>query len=190
MKPILFLHAAKTGGTSIREALVSHGKAVSPHPRDNGLTWHAPFEDVKQVFTVSNYFIVTSIRCPFRRAISYYEADRQIYKTEQGAEKLTFNEFFSEEHRSPLVDQYFLPCWDYARHAHFTIHFDSLRSDFKNLCSWFGYEIELPVTNVTQYPYHTEEMQSRFNDETREYIERRFADDIKHLGYSFDKIGK
>lgn len=61
--------------------------------------------------------------------------------------------------------------------------FETLETDFSEICSRVGISASLPVLNVS----NTKRYQDFYNDETRELVSKTFADDIRLFNYSFDE---
>ena len=76
-KPILFVHIPKTGGTSINNVL--HAKyGYSWRAPDVPLRNHQPIFILEKYNDLSDFFVFTVVRNPFKRAYSYYQHYKRI----------------------------------------------------------------------------------------------------------------
>ena len=61
------------------------------------------------------------------------------------------------------------------------LRFENLNEDWARLCDKQGWDLELPHTNKSSGKHYTE----YYDNETRDMVARRYADDIDYFGYEF-----
>jgi len=188
LEPIdaFFLHPAKTGGTAIKAAVkqtnMNWGWPKKPGFAKCCSSTHSKTEELFNRNILSkDIFIVTSIRDPWERCVSYYYF---CQRTKQGgARNMGFKPFCLNVIPDYKRFKHMFPCWEYAQYADATIDFNHMQRDFDSVCKKLNKEsITIPIVQkmVTNYekPYL-----DNYDQETLDFVEEMFMDDIVHLGY-------
>jgi chondroitin 4-sulfotransferase 11 len=175
----IFVHIPKCAGTSIIERI---GLSNSP-PCHAPITFHP--KNIRDA-----YFKFTFVRNPWDRFVSAYfylknggngtapqdlRSQKRINKYESFSDFIKCDNFFTMEH--------FKSCSSYLNGPiDFIGKVENLQEDFNIVCDKIGIPRQkLPKKNQTKHKHYTE----YYNDESREYVWKKFAPDIKHFGYKF-----
>ena len=206
----IFVHAPKTGGTSLTLALEDRAmkddiligdtpKAVKRRSRLDGLQakgrlWkHSTLADIEGVVNadeLDDFFLVTIVRNPWDRAVSYYH-----WLQTQGfehahvdlAKSTDFESFVSHPmvltsfERGPY-GSFMTDATGREREAHF-IRIEKLAEDIVPLEQHLGFSIgELPHVNSSK---RREDYRGYYSDRTRALIAKSCAIDIERFDYRF-----
>ncbi len=206
----LFIHAPKTGGTSMALALEARAmkedimlgdtpKAQKRRKRLQGMEaagrlWkHSTLADLDGVVhadELEDLFIFTMVRNPWGRMVSYYHW-LQMQNFEHAAVRLAkclpFEAFVAE----PLIAQSFAqsPASSYVRdaqgveHADLFIRLEYLAEDILALEAHLGFDLEVPHVNQTA---RRGEYRSAYSDTSRALVARMCSEDIERFGYCFE----
>ena len=136
-------------------------------------------------------FTFSSVRNPYSRAVS-------MYKHESWNSAKTFNDFcnaiknnkypndFAKWHSSSLVEHI---VWSPDLRSKFStlkvdfvIKLESIQNDMNTVCDKLGIaHIKCPHQNKSEHKHYTE----YYNDETKQIVAEKYADDIERFGYKF-----
>lgn len=214
---ILFVHIAKTGGTSIRKALSrlhwTDPYAVPIH-LVNGLTRllkyrtgakfprHAKaiaaYECIGEPFW-SQLFKFTFVRNPWDLQVSSWHHLRRVPEapTDQFRSFEEFLRFKFDEERpfqyffeaSSQIQSYYI--LDHAGRilVDFVGRYERLHEDFAEACRRGGLPA-LKLPHERRSPDRSRDYRPYYNDVTAELVARHYALDIQLFGYSFDDFGR
>lgn len=188
----IFVHIIKTGGTSIERLLRKskhHVYAKYYKKRIGCERW-------------DKYFKFTFVRNPWDKMVSqYFYLQRKLMEGDKNL-NLTFREFivnFSSFDESEYTTQHErhkaikirynpvqLP-WilndDGNCMVDFIGRFENLQHDFNTVCDRIGLPgQQLPHKNKSEHKHYTE----YYDDETRQIVAEKFAEDIEYFGYVFE----
>jgi hypothetical protein len=208
----LFVHIAKTGGTSVRAALqplrwrdpwyypmwvCSKFSGISGHRLGTKFPRHARIVAAKEMLPADFFdglFKFAFVRNPWDLQVSSYHHLKRERPRLVG--RRDFTEFLQYKLDSERPYQYHIDTslqWqsDYLvdLQGHVLVDFigryERLESDFHEACAQIG--IEPPrLPHRRQATDRKSDYRSYYTDETAEWVARRFARDIDLLGYGFD----
>jgi hypothetical protein len=206
----IFVHAPKTGGTSLALALEARAmkddiligdtpKAKKRRGRIKGLKsagrlWkHATLADIDGVVgleELDDFLVFTLVRNPWDRMVSYYhwlQGQRFDHPAVAFARQLSFEHFVMQ----PMVQASFKesPARAYVTDAGGTerpaafIRLEQLSLDLAPVEAHLGFKLgEIPRINASD---RGEDYRSAYSDQTREAVARCCAEDIVRFGYVF-----
>ena len=179
---IIFIHIPKCGGTSVKNTL--------PHKfcgdRHGKLSW-----DLDKLNDVS--FCFTFVRNPWSRAVSAFHylnsggsqnrQDKMYYRKFLARHKNSFSSYVKSGNFKRVKHfkrmSYYL---DRIESLDFIGRFENLQEDFNTICDKIGIpRKQLPHKNNTKHKHYTE----YYDDETRQIIAQRYAEDIELFKYEF-----
>ena len=180
-RKLIFIHIARTGGTSVETALV--GKdwwRIDPE------TKHISAKQAREIYGEkiwNSYTKFSIVRNPWDRVASMW-ATKWWHKSSHVPENCTFEEFLEnlkyhphEKYASLFYHEILNEDIDYI------LRFESLKADFYSMLNRLGYKtIRLPHKEKRRRkPYR-----DLYNEKTRSYVENLFKIDIERYGYSFE----
>jgi len=196
---IIFVHVPKTGGTSVRRALMArYPDMVMPQ------AFHTALRSAK--FKTSDKFAFGFMRNPWERMVSHYRFmcqkpagpnDHKVYKRQSvidmGFKEWAINGRFGEEiykavgeFEAALSVHHISQMW-WLRGCNFIGRFERLQEDADEAMRQIGEPpLLLPHLQKTMGGDYRDE----YDDELREFIGRLFAEDIEVGGYTFDGTGE
>jgi len=198
----IFIHIPKCAGTSIEHALYSYASDVSgilldskadeSHQKWCIQTKNLRNEDLfKSINTYNDYFKFTVCRNPYDRLVSayqYFDLSRR-YKTFRNF--INDTKLFKDVQNTLEEDSYLktdliyhlLPGVYFVRNrVDFIGRFENLQEDFNIVCDKIGIPRQkLPHANKRNHKHYTE----YYDDETREIVAEKYAQDIEYFGYKF-----
>ncbi len=197
-KRFLFIHIPKTAGNSIQSILrdYSEDEIVALRAEQDGIERFGlrnPNYQIKKHSTLAecrtalgeerfrNLYKFTCVRNPWDRMVSYY------FRPTQHVEAWDRKEF-----RNLILNA--LSVADYLRlnkgepdpfsNVDYIMRFENLADDFRSVCARLG----IPAGQLPQYNRSSREHYSKYYDkDLRELIQKRFAAEIEHFGYTFDE---
>lgn len=206
----LFIHAPKTGGTSMALALEARAmkddimlgdtpKAMKRRTRladvqTAGRLWkHATLADLDglvQADEIEDLFIFTIVRNPWDRMVSYYHwlRDQQFDHPVVGlAKTVRFDAFVA----NPMVAQSFssAPAASYVTDAqgvergNLFIRLEHLAQDIAPLEAHLGFSLDIPHVNKSD---RARDYREAYDDEARARVAAFSAVDIARFGYRFE----
>jgi hypothetical protein len=205
-KPFIFVHIPKCAGTSIEEAFIpivtGHKRMQSLSEEQRSKFWlpgrkglqHRKIRGYEQHFRLSHYFKFAFVRNPWDRAISQIDylrtkAKATIFSNRDFKERLkayctTKKNIWGHDLNVCQLD--YLKDNSGKVKIDFVGRFESLEKDFKEVCSIIGIEpiLNLPhIFNSKRTTHYSE----YYDEESAEWIQRRFEMDIDAFGYSFER---
>lgn len=207
----LFIHAPKTGGTSMSLALEARAmkddimlgdtpKARQRRKRTDGVTsagrlWkHATLADLDGLVKedeLDALFIFTMVRNPWDRMVSYYHwlrAQAFSHPSVMLARELEFAAFVAE----PAIAQPFArsPATSYVTDARgqmradLFIRLEHLAQDIAPLEAHLGFALDIPHVNRSD---RAADYRAAYDAESRERVAQMCAADIARFGYRFEE---
>lgn len=184
----IFLHLARTGGTSIEYFFTKETEVKNKHFFPLDWQKHYPLE-------WREYFKFSVVRNPWDRVVSQWAIDKKWYGNKF---QKTFKEFVKYPQGFPLRPQlWFLSdpaCIDYGdivnyveNNVNYLMRYENLHEDFNALCSHLNIpDSGLPHKYDSQSIRKGVPYQEYYDEETRNMVARIYNIDIKYFGYSFD----
>jgi hypothetical protein len=185
----IFVHIPKTGGTSLARAL-NPSFPVNGNKHQDAMYFKEKCPD-----NFHSYFKFSLVRNPWARAVSYFHFKKHRKRL---AHDMTFGEFCNiliNGKDSPRVRDvnFFLhgrPALDFLcdETGNSTMDFigtlENFQVDFDFICNKIGIpQKQLPHTFKTKHKHYTE----YYDDETKELVAEKYANDIEYFGYKFGK---
>ncbi len=183
MRPFIFIHINKTGGSSIALAL--------------GLPMqvHATALEIKNQITVGQWktaFKFAYVRNPWDKVVSHYHYRVQTNQTGLSDGAIDFNEWvrLSYGERDPQFydkPRFFMPQIDWVTDQSGKVivdhvgRFENLAKDFNDVCRVIGNRSELPHARRSSHNHYRE----YYTDDTQGIIRKWFIKDIEMFGYQF-----
>lgn len=192
----VFVHVPKTGGTSIEHALgllgdwrqenkaTMFGSIESPALESTSHSTrylqHLSANDLRRLLPAqfATFFRFAFVRNPWDRIVSAY-----CYLMR--AKGTSFNEFL--ERTEGASHAHLVPQYGYIEDSageclvDYVGRFETLASDFAEVCAKLGIRRELPFLNPSWHgPY-----QGYYDDASRKLVERRYGEDIERFRYTF-----
>src|SRR6056300_384163 len=208
----LFVHIAKTGGTSVRAALNSlrwkdplyylswpayKVSGFCGHRLGLKFPRHAHIIAAKEMLPAEYFdelFKFAFVRNPWDLQVSsFHNIQRERPEVMNGIDD--FNEFMRWEFDPARPAQYHIDTslslqTDYLVDLHgnmqvdFLGRYENLEQDFAEVCDRLGVTLSLP--HRRQATDRKKDYRSYYNDHSRELVAKHFAADIDKLGYQFD----
>jgi hypothetical protein len=199
---IIFLHAGKTGGTSIEHALLRHFYDRGPldhrvwhpdlvfgwHPANNEYTQHLTCADMVTRGYISREFAAkacrfTFVRHPLDRLVSVYYWN---LPNGVGYKWPTFQCFVREaigrRMEVPGVGTHLCPQLPFAKEAEFVGRFETLLQDFHLLCRTLGIP-DLSLGTECKTPRREKNWRRHYDAELAQIATNYYRDDMEQLGY-------
>lgn len=207
----LFIHAPKTGGTSLALALEARAmkddimlgdtpKATKRRKRLEGVQaagrlWkHATLADLDGVVRaeeLDDLFVFTLVRNPWDRMVSYYhwlQMQTFAHPAVGLAKQMDFAAFVAEPTISHSFSQ--APAASYVtdangiERANLFIRLEYLSEDIVPLEAHLGFDLVVPHVNQST---RSGDYREAYTDSSREQVEQMCALDIARFGYGFDR---
>ena len=206
----LFIHAPKTGGTSMALALEARAmkddvmlgdtpKAVQRRKRLKGVQtrgrlWkHATLADLDGLVTpdmLAELFVFTLVRNPWDRVVSYYHwlrAQSFDHPSVTHARGLSFHDFTQHPHTQGSLRG--SPARHYVTDATGTercdlfVRLEHMARDIAPLEAHLGFALDLPHANRSA---READYRGYYNADSRAAVAEACAEDIARFGYAFD----
>jgi hypothetical protein len=197
-KRFLFVHIPKTAGNSIQSALrdYSEDELVALRKEQDGIERFGlrnPKYKIRKHSTLSEYraalgqaqfddlYKFTCVRNPWDRMISYYFTPTQ---NTAAWDRKKFKNVIVEA--VPVVDYLRLDKGeaDPFDNVDYIMRFEKLADDFRVVCA----ALDISPATLPQYNRSDREHYSKYyDDELRELVRSRFAEEIERFGYTFEK---
>ena len=182
LRPYVFIHINKTGGSSIERALgitQDHSTALEKHRQLGARVWERKF-----VFAI--------VRNPWDKVVSHYHYRVKTNQTGLGDNPISFRDWVLRCYRDQDPQYYdqprmFMPQWHWLIDEQgqslvdFVGRFENLDEDFATIAK----RLSLGVSLGHVKPSSRGSYQSYYDDETQALIEKCFAEDIEAFGYRF-----
>ena len=197
-KRFLFVHIPKTAGNSIQSSLrdYSEDQLVPLRKEQDGIERFGlrnPNYNIKKHSTLAEYrdalgneqfrslYKFTCVRNPWDRMVSYYFTPTQSPETwdQKKFRKMIFKAVSVADYlRLDNCEQ------DPFANVDYIMRFENLADDFRTVCGTLGIS---PAT-LPQYNRSNRKHYSKYyDDELRELVHTRFAEEIERFGYAFEK---
>lgn len=205
-RPFIFIHIPKCAGTSLEAVLIPLAtqqpriEDLSEEERDRfwlpgkGEKQHLKLRDFSRQYPLREYFKFAIVRNPWDRTISQIEFllkgrySREMFTGANSKENIEIychsterpgNQDLSACQLDYLLDDSGRVGVDYIG------RFENLAADFRQICTHLGLAPPpvLPHFKNAQRPFHYSEF---YDDESVEWVRRRFARDIDYFGYTFE----
>jgi len=205
-RPFIFIHIPKCAGTSIEKTLLP---IVAGYPdfeympdEDRQKYWlpgrsnrqHAKLRQIAEHFSLDGFFKFAIARNPWDRAVSQIEYLSRIRATSLFS-KPTFKEKLRVycQSKSTIWGHDLGACqWDYLTLAErdpaieYIGRFESLDADFKKICGLIGIDPQPNLLHVFK-SNRAKHYSVYYDEESAEWVRKRFARDIDYFGYQFEK---
>ena len=180
----IFVHVAKTAGTSIRAALQSeYDELHKPH--------HSYLHRIKNTLpeqVYNTYYKFGTVRNPWAREVSRYiflrarcHVEKYIKSPEVQACKQGFNSYLSTCVKMNQVDYNAIKI-NGKIGLDYVMKVEDLQHDFDIVCGKIGLaRRKLSHTNKSKHKHYTE----YYDDEAREIVATQYAPDIEYFGYEY-----
>ena len=176
-KDFLLIKPQKTASSSITRALLpytqlnnSKGFFITGYHKD--IKHHLKYSqylDILGAEKLENAILFGTVRNPWDRWVSWW-------KYGQKSKHITLKELLLSRPENHYLD-FFAGAKDL-----FVIRFENLQQDFDIVCDKIGIpRQQLPHINKTKHKHYTE----YYDDETREIVAQKYAQDIEYFGYKF-----
>ncbi len=180
----VFTHVPKTGGISIRSVLEPFADGQSAVLRE---TAHETLPALlAREPRLGSYFKFAFVRNPWDRLVSFHAYAREkLHPTVPEMQGLDFGHLLRLMDRGAdwLGRLYALqPQSSYVRGADFVGRFETLKSDFAQVCASLDIRAALPRKNTSEHGSYT----GYYDAWGRDFVARRYANDINEFGYAFE----
>lgn len=205
----IFVHIPKTGGTSLALALEERAMkddiliGDTPKARrragrlttlqTNGRMWkHATLADIKGVVTPADFYVVTLVRNPWDRMVSYYhwlQCQNFDHPAVGRAKALPFGAFVEHPNTQQALRQN--PYQSYVTDAEgvercqLFARLETLEADLAPFWAYLGFSCAVGRHNRSD---RRRDWRSYYTDQTAEAIAASCETDIHRFGYSFDGV--
>ena len=206
----IFVHIPKTGGTSLSLALEARAKAddilIGDTPKavrrrarvkaletSERLWKHSTLVDIQDVVPaaeLSDFFVVTLVRNPWDRLVSYYHwlaEQTWQHRTVELAKSLTFEGFVNN---NEIQDAFgsggfstYVTDQNGQEHCDLFVRLENLSKDIRPFEDHLGFQLGA-IERVNTSPRRAD-YRSYYTDDTAATVARLCAPDIKRFGYSF-----
>jgi len=207
----IFVHAPKTGGTSLQYALETRAmkddiligntpKAQNRRRRQAhlqelaaGRLWkHSTLRDIRGVVTdaeLDELFIFMLVRNPWDRYVSYYhwlQEQEFEHKAVQLATDLSFSEFLNHPAMQGAITKspysiYTRDHWGQDR-CSLAIRLEHLEADVTALESHLGFKLDIPHLNPSR---RDADWRSYYSEKDARLLSKLCAEDIARFGYAY-----
>lgn len=210
----IFIHIPKCGGTSIEVFLKKNAGALG-HRKEEGLEYTMRREGLAKVINLyPQYFTFTFVRNPFDRFVSIWKHSERGkgYYFNRPKKNLNFNEYAhlikeANLEQLSLFDKYHSRkqiefILDYNKSCFFGVprktgvdcnfigKYENLQDDFKRICQILkinNYKLPLEMISPEAKKIIRPHYSSYYDDETLAIVKDIYSEDIKYLGYKFEK---
>lgn len=192
-KKFIFNHIGKCAGSSIKDAIHVH----IPYNNLKCIAGHTSLGEMKKMISsagedASTYFVFTSVRNPWDRAVSLYYHKKTIQRrlNDRGLidpkkasrsldSKISFKEYiFKYKHNYSISKDY--------EKSNFIIRFENLQWDFDELCEI----IKIPKTKLPKIDYSTGrpadlKYREYYDEESKNLVGEVCEEYIENFNYEF-----
>lgn len=182
----VFIHVPRTAGTSMRHVLFNCCEGELRDERgvatDPGSPRHAFAKAVRADIGEQKwnaYFTFSFVRNPWERIVSWYTLS--MFKN---MFPRPFSEFLQMDHMLPPAQAEYLFDDAGKKLVKFIGRYENLDNDFSSVCSHIGIRSALPRKNQVPLPHAP--YRTYYDNVTHDIIIKRYQQDIKLFGYTFD----
>lgn len=206
----IFVHAPKTGGTSLTLALEDRAKKddilISDTPKGmrrrkrlDGVTtagrlWkHSTLANVEGLITldeIRSSFVFTLIRNPWDRLVSYYHWAREqtfLHWSVTLAQQSPFETFALDERIGAMFRKrppsHYVMAADGREYCNLFIRLEHFRDDAAALEAHLGFAVDMPVENTSDRP---RDYRPFYTDSLAQHVAGMFPEEVTRFGYLFD----
>lgn len=179
MRPLLFIHIPKSGGTTIRAVLNKHIVAFSGEDHHTGIT-------KEHIAKYRGLYKFAFVRSPWRRLASMYRNNK--LDCERKHENFPYDSFRHYVELLPggghpmYKNQLDFICIDGKIAIDFIGRYENYLKDLKTLCDKFN--INAPVNRRLRY-FGDYNYLDYYNDELVKLVGEHYSRDIEHFNYKF-----
>ncbi len=182
LRPYVFIHINKTGGSSIERALgigLDHSTALEKYRQLGAAAWERKF-----TFTV--------VRNPWDKVVSHYHYRVRTNQTSLGDDTIPFPEWlqrcyvdrdprYFDQPRMFMPQRQWLVDENDAMLVEFIGRFENLQGDFRRICERLSIEAELGHAK----PSGRGSYRDYYDPQSRDLVGEVFEEDIALFGYEF-----
>ncbi len=182
LRPYVFIHINKTGGSSIEKALgvgLDHSTALEKYRQLGAAAWQKKFT-------------FTMVRNPWDKVVSHYHYRVRTNQTALGDGSISFEDWlqlcyvdrdprYYDQPRMFMPQRQWLIDEEGKLLVEFIGRFENLQQDFDLICRRLSVEAKLGHAK----PSGRGSYRDYYSDESRALVEKVFAEDIELFGYSF-----
>jgi hypothetical protein len=182
LRPYVFIHINKTGGSSIEKALgvgLDHSTALEKYRQLGAAAWERKF-------------VFTMVRNPWDKVVSHYHYRIRTNQSGLGEDTIPFSEWLQRcyvERDPRYYDQprMFMPQRQWLVNeqgemlVEFIGRFESLQDDFQRICERLSVQAELGHAK----PSVRGSYRDYYDSESERLVGEVFAEDVQLFGYSF-----
>jgi len=184
---VLYLHLAKTGGSSIVQLLKNNHMDDLILSNKRGIYEEkvAYFKDVVEQW--EEYYKFTFVRNKFDLLISLYNYDIQLTGKYSLPNHVTFEEFIKQHVgiQDPIythwIDQYYLTYTDEKCMFDFVGQFDTYNDDLNHVCERLGIQNTQEHVNVGNYDRSKKDQY--YTEELKEIVKSKFPKEIEKFDW-------
>ena len=184
---VLYLHIAKTGGSSIVQLLKNNGMDDLILSNKRGI-YEEKVSYFKEVVSEwEKYYKFTFVRNKFDLLISLYNYDRQLNGKYSLPSDITFEQFLNEQVGvrdglyTDLIDQYYLTHTNDKCMFDFIGQFDTYNDDLNKVCAQLGIVNTQERTNVGNYD--RSKKNEYYTEELKEIVKNKFSKEIEKFDW-------
>jgi hypothetical protein len=182
-KKVIFIHINKTGGTSVIHLL-------------NLAKSHLTVKEIIKIIGQDEFdsaFKFAAVRNPWDKVLSHYKYRVKTNQTSLGTNKIPFKDWVKQTYGAEKNPYYYDQPKMFQQQIEWlknnedkiqiddVMTFEALNEEFARISSKLKISATLPHLNSTdKVDYRT-----FYDDETRQIVEKWFADDIAYFGYEF-----
>ena len=182
LRPFVFIHINKTGGSSVEKALgirLDHSTAAEKYAQLGSQAW-------------SRKFVFTFVRNPWDKVVSHYHYRVKTNQTGLGDNPIPFEEWlhrvfvdrdpqYYDKPRMFMPQRQWLVSSSDELLVDYVGRFERLEEDFRHVCAELGLQASLGHAK----PSSRGSYQQYYNEAGRAIVEAQFAEDIEAFGYTF-----
>lgn len=191
----IFIHIPKNGGTSIESILGNWELTPENYTKLIGTKYHSQHHKLNSLRKDlrEKYFSFAFVRNPWDRVVSLYSyyksggnqrADLSIKNKMPNNFKSFVIDKWNIIPRSHRIEQFnYIKADGKINNIDFIGKFESIDKDWEYVAKKIGVDKNLPHIRASKHKKYLE----YYDDETRQIIENRYANDIKFFKYQFGK---